>query len=185
MSLPLFLGAAIGALLGPAGIAVGAAATTGAAIINGLDIKESSNNLKDLYTTEEAMQVLGMSKPTILKKMKEGLIPYEVSGGRGRGSYHIRREVLENYAIRNNIVPNWGNENVIATRPDNKVTVEETIKLKKIQKEEAELELEELELEPVDTIEYKRELIQAKKKIKILDKDIQALRMILISLDSN
>ncbi len=185
MALPFILGAAISALLGPAaGVAAGVAAATGATIINELDLKESPSKSKELFTTEEAMTVLGMSKPTILKKMKEGLIPYEVAGGRGRGSFHIRREELEKYAANNNIVPDWGCDAIPPTRTDNKASVEETIKLKELQREEAELDLEELELEPENTIDYKRKLIQAKKKVKKLDKDIQALKIILMSLDS-
>ena len=180
MALPFILGAAISALLGPAaGVAAGVAAATGATIINELDLKESPSNSKELFTTEEAMTVLGMSKPTILKKMKEGLIPYEVAGGRGRGSFHIRREELEKYAANNNIVPDWGCDATPPTRTDNKASVEETIKLKELQREEAELDLEELELQPEDTIDYKRKLIQAKKKVASIEKEIQGWKIFL------
>ena len=182
MPLPFILSAAISALAGSTG---GVAAAGTAMLVNKLAIKGTPTKLKEVFTTEEAMKVLGMSKPTILKKMKDGLIPYEVSGGRGRGGYHIRREALENYAENNNIVPNWGEEDIPTNGPANKLSVEETIKLKKLQKEEAELELEEIQLEPDDSVDYKRKLIQAKKKIKKLDKDIQALKMILMSLDTH
>lgn len=185
MPLPFVLGAALSALTGPAAVALGT--VTGAAmLLNELKINESPAKSKELFTIEETMKILGMSKPTILKKIKEGQITPEELGVRGRGRrFHIRREEIESYALKNNIVPNWGKEDISTNGPTSKVRIEETIKLKELQKEEAELDLEELELEPDDTVDYKRKLIQAKKKVKNIDKDIQALKIILMSLDSD
>lgn len=197
MPIPFLIGAAISALGASAAAAgtigtvtaAGAAAAGAAAaykVKKGLDVREDlsqeSIGVKSVFTTDEAMKVLGMSKPTILKKMKEGAIPYEGSGG--RGGFRIRREALEAYAERNNIVPNWGVESLPAASATDKEAIEEVIKLLQIQKEEAELEVEELELDANDSIEHKRLLIQAKKNVVKFDKDIQAYKMLLFAAEA-
>ena len=171
MPIPFLVGAAFTAL----------ASTYGAKkALEGLDeLSSETIGVKSVYTTDEAMKVLGMSKPTILKKMKEGAIPYEGSGG--RGGFRIRREALEAYAGKNNIVPNWGTESLPKTSITDREALEEVIKLLQIQKEEAELEVEELELDANDSIENKRLLIQAKKNVIKFDKDIQAYKMLLLA----
>ena len=86
MPIPFLIGAAISALGASAAAAgtigtvtaAGAAAAGAAAaykVKKGLDVREDlsqeSIGVKSVFTTDEAMKVLGMSKPTILKKMKE------------------------------------------------------------------------------------------------------------------
>lgn len=172
-----------------AGVAAGTigAATTAAALAHNKENKNGDPNqpavpVKEIFTTDEAMKVLGMSKPTILKKMKDGLIPYEGSGG--RGGFRIRREALEAYAKKNNIVPNWVVETNQGIDVPDKEELEEIIKYKKLEKDELELELEELELLADDTIEHKRNVIQLKKKIKGIDKDIQETKMFLMGINA-
>lgn len=190
MPLPFFIAhAALGALsavvggatAAAAGAAAGAAATGSAATAGAIAAAYgiNANIVKDFVTTDEAVILLGMSKPTLLKKIKEGLIPYDGAGG--RGGFRISRQALEEYAKSINTTLNWEALKK-SSKPKNdtdKKAVKEMIKLKELQKEEAELELEELELDATDTIEYKRSLIQAKKKIKALDTEIQAWNMIL------
>ena len=192
MPIPFLVGAAISALgVTSAAATVGTATAVGAAAAaykakKGLEasgeLSNESIGVKSVFTTDEAMKVLGMSKPTILKKMKEGAIPYEGSGG--RGGFRIRREALEAYAERNNIVPNWGVESLPSASATDKEALEEVIKLLQIQKEEAELEVEELELDANDSVENKRLIIQAKKNVLKFDKDIQAYKMLLFAAEA-
>ena len=140
------------------------------------------NTVKSIFTTDEATKVLGMSKPTILKKMKEGAIPYEGSGG--RGGFRIRREALEAFAQKNNIVPNWGVEIPTVQIPSDKDEIEELIKLRQIQKEEAELNLEELKLDTDDSIEHKRDIVLAKKIVNYYEKEIQSYKILLKAAES-
>lgn len=197
MPIPFLIGAAISALgvttatatgvgVATAAGAAAAGAATAYKVKKGLEAKGEITNeaigIKSIFTTDEAMKVLGMSKPTILKKMKEGAIPYEGSGG--RGGFRIRREALESYAERNNIVPNWGEESLPTASTTDKEALEEVIKLLQIQKEEAELEVEELELDADDSTEHKRAVIQAKKNVIKFDKDIQAYKMLLLAAEA-
>ena len=198
MPLPFFiataalqaLGAAGAAAAGAAGAAtaagaVGAAAAGAAGAVTAAGVAATygigNNFIKDFLTTDEAVLVLGMSKPTLLRKLKEGLIPYDGEGG--RGGFRISRQALEEYAKSKNKTLNWeALKNSDKAKTDlnkDKKAVIEMIKLKEIQKEEAELELEELELDANDSIDYKRNLIQAKKNIKALDREIQSWKMLL------
>lgn len=67
--------------------------------------KIQASTSKSLYTTDEAMLVLGMSKPTILKKMRENKLKYDGNGG--RGGYRFKKEYLFEYARNNDIDLNW------------------------------------------------------------------------------
>ena len=145
--------------------------------ISSLTTASINTPVKEFFTTNEAMKVLGMSKPTILKKIKKGLIPYE--GSIGRGGFVIHREELKAYAEKNNIVPDWGVDNSQTVSDFDTADLDELIKFSKIEKEKIELELEELELEADDSVEYKRKVIQTKKKIIALDNAIQQYQIIL------
>lgn len=154
--------------------------------------KDKKVNVKEYFTTDEAMKVLGMSKPTILKKMKEKQIVYTGSGG--RGGFRISREELKNYAEKNNIVPQWGEwgvENRSAVHVPDKAEIEaliklgeETIKYLETVKEEAKLELQELELVPEDSVEYKRNVIKKKKIILSIEKKIRVSQIRLQALNA-
>lgn len=192
MPIPFIIGA-LAATAGLTGVTGVAATAAGAAIAYNKAKKEKEDSTKPLetnpsiptktiYTTDEAMRVLGMSKPTILKKLKDGSIPFEGSGG--RGGFRIRAEALEAYAIKNNIVPNWGVDNTQVINAPDSEELEAIIKYREIEKEQLELDLEELELEEDDSKDHKRNIIQIKKKIKSIDKDIQEYKMFLIGMNA-
>ena len=93
----------LGGIIGAVGVATGAmGAATGAM---GAAAVAMGNIIKPYYTTEETMLILGMSRTTILKKMKEKKLKYEGKGG--RGGYRFKKEDIIKYAQNNNITPNW------------------------------------------------------------------------------
>ena len=174
MPIPLFLGGALAAVLGTtaAGVA-GAAAAAGTA---GVAAYKLAKGAKEYYSTDEAAKILRISKPTILKKIKEGSIPYE--GSIGRNGFRIKSDAINFYASENGIKPNWGAAIVQISSTDKEAIVE-MIKLKELEKREAELDVDELELDADSTIENKRKLIQAKKKVASIEKEIQGWKMFL------
>ena len=186
---------AVGAAASAAGAAGAAGAAAAGAALAYKAKKELENNgatqttetndavpIKDVYTTDEAAKVLGMSKPTVLKKLKEGLISYVSLGG--RSGFRIRREALEAYAVENNIVPNWAIENNQLVSAPDASEIEAIIKHREIEKKEAELELEEMELEEDSSTDHKRKIIQMKKAIIRIDKDIQEYKMLLMGMNA-
>ena len=56
---------------------------------------------KDAYTTDEAMVIVGISKPTILKYMKNGELAYFGKGG--RSGYFIKHNDLINFMDKFNM----------------------------------------------------------------------------------
>lgn len=57
------------------------------------------------YTTNDVCKILHMSKPTILKYMKEGLLPRNGPGG--RGSFRFTKEEINKFALSRDIVPDY------------------------------------------------------------------------------
>ena len=69
----------------------------------------SITGLKDVYTTDEVVRILGISKPTLFKKVKEDKIrPYgNREAGSGRIGYRFKREEIEKFGKIYNIEPDW------------------------------------------------------------------------------
>lgn len=157
-------------------------------------INENANDelykkVKDTLSTDEAMVVLGMSKPTILKKMKyEKTLPY--SGPGGRIGYRLRKEDVAEYAKNNHITPRWDKildqsreqpqfSPEISLNPTdyesflNQITkkpaiLDSLIELTKTKQKQAQLKLQELKLEDdaiLNTKEHKIKVIQMELEI--------------------
>lgn len=163
---------------------------------------------KDTLTTDEAMAVLGMSKPTILKKMKEEkVLPY--SGPGGRLGYHIRKEDIAEYAKKNNITPKWNkvidNDSSQDTSSTSVVQIQndyvsflkkikqdpslldDLIELTKTYQNQAKLKLERLKLEESNlqnTKEYKMKVILANMEINNYEAEILQYNLLKRSLSS-
>lgn len=166
------------------------------------------NLVKDTLTTDEAMMVLGMSKPTILKKMKyEKVLPY--SGQGGRHGYRIRKEDIAEYAKKNNITPQWAK--VIDNTPiqdtssastiqiqkeyasflekikQDPALLDDLIELTKTYQNQAKLKLEKLKLEEPEaqnSKEYKMKVILANMKINDYEAEILQYNLLKRSLSS-
>ena len=69
----------------------------------------SITGLKDIYTTDEVVRILGISKPTLFKKIREDKIrPYgNRESGSGRIGYRFKREEIEKFGKIYNIEPDW------------------------------------------------------------------------------
>lgn len=181
MPIPLFLGSALVAALGTAAGAAGVAGAAAAAGAAGVAAYKIAKGEKEYYSTDEAAKILGISKPTILKKLKEGAIPYE--GSIGRNGFRIKGDAINFYAAQNDIEPNWEAATAQISNND-KEAIEDMIKLKELEKAEAELDVDELELDADGTTENRRKLIQAKKKVASIDKEIQGWKMFLSSIEA-
>ena len=57
------------------------------------------------YTTNDVCKILHMSKPTILRYMKEGLLPRNGPGG--RGGVRFTQEEIKRVGLSRNIVPDY------------------------------------------------------------------------------
>jgi hypothetical protein len=55
--------------------------------------KAQEVNMKDHYTLEEAMQVLGKPRSTFLRDVKIGLIPFELEKGKSRGRVYPKKAI--------------------------------------------------------------------------------------------
>ena len=78
----------------------------------GLGIREFANSitgLKEVYTTDEVVRILGISKPTLFKRIREDKIkPYgDREAGSGRIGYRFKREEIEKFGKTYNIEPDW------------------------------------------------------------------------------
>ena len=160
------------------------------------DDSDAYNKAKDILTTDEAMAVLGMSKPTILKKMKyEKTLPYTGEGG--RHGYRLNKKDVAEYAKRNHIKAKWKKvvekeveqpqhlatntaiqsdfKTVLEKIAKNPAILDSLIKLVKTQQKQAELKLQELELEDdsvKNTKEYKLKILKIKMEINKLDETL-------------
>lgn len=152
--------------------------------------------VKDTLSTDEAMVVLGMSKPTILKKMKyEKTLPY--SGPGGRIGYRLRKEDVAEYAKKNHITPRWDKileqahepqqflSEVTLSQEDynsllnqiskNPAILDSLIELIKTKQKQVQLKLQELKLEDdaiLNTKEHKIKVIQLELEISKYDEQL-------------
>lgn len=168
--------------------------------IGGADALKALKALKEkeYFTTEEAMSLLQLSKPTILRKFKEWKdnpdskegIAYEGQGG--RGGFRVSRVSIVTYAENHGISLNW--EKLIAAQIDKQAEEAEKatgislekqtlqkIELDKILLQKAELEVEYLELEagdeedPQKKKELRKKILEAKMRVKNIEYDIKVL----------
>lgn len=201
----------LSAILGLAPLAVGGAGLmAGSAVGTAVDtaVDRLYDLVKDTLTTDEAMAVLGMSKPTILKKMKEEkVLPY--SGPGGRLGYRIRKEDIAEYAKKNNITPKWNkvidndsSQNTASTSAvqiqndyasflnkikQNPDLLDDLIELTKTYQNQAKLKLEKLKLEESNfqnTKEYKMKVILANMEINNYESEILQYNLLKRSLDA-
>ncbi len=196
----------LSAILGLAPLTVGGAGLVAGSAV-GTAVDRLYDLVKDTLTTDEAMAVLGMSKPTILKKMKEEkALPY--SGPGGRLGYRIRKEDIAEYAKKNNITPKWNKViDTVATQDtslpsaiqfqdleafdkmfeQDPTLLDDVIELTKTYQNQAKLELEKLKLEEPDaqnTKEYKMKIILANMKINDYELKIQQYNLLKRSLNA-
>ena len=166
----------------------------GAAAYNAL----TSLKDKEFFSTEEAMMLLQLSKPTILRRFKEWQnnpeskdgIAYEGQGG--RGGFRVSRKAIQKYAEDHGIVLDW--EKLVISHLDKQT--EETakttgvsqenqtlqkIELDKILLQRTELEAEYLELELQDEVDaekikdLRKKLLKTRMRIKNIEYDIKLL----------
>ena len=137
---------------------------------------------KSLYTTDEAMLVLGMSKPTILKKMREKKLKFDGNGG--RGGYRFKKEYLFEYARNNDIDLNWDKVKDKQSSFDilNDIFNEQDIKrleneknIIKLKVERCKLELQLLKICKSDEVEVIKENESKKLEIKLKLADIMEI----------
>lgn len=172
----------------------------GAAAYNAL----TSLKDKEFFSTEEAMMLLQLSKPTILRRFKEWQnnpeskdgIAYEGQGG--RGGFRVSRKAIQKYAEDHGIVLDW--EKLVISHLDKQT--EETakttgvsqenqtlqkIELDKILLQRTELEAEYLELELQDEEDaekikdLRKKLLKTRMRIKNIEYDIKLLEFSLNS----
>ena len=153
---------------------------------------------KEYFSTEEAMILLQLSKPTILRRFKEwhnnhdakdGL-PYEGNGG--RGGFRVSRNAIRKYADDHGIALDWGKlvvshldkkaeETVRTTGISQKNQTLQKIELDNILLQRAELEVEYLSLElqeekdPTKIKELRKKILETRMRIKNIEYDIKVL----------
>ena len=172
---------------------LGVAGATAINIMN--ELKE-----KNYFTTEEAMCLLNISKPTILRKFKawktnpESKFGLAYEGKGGRSGFRVSRESIDSYAQSHGIKVNWERLAEYYLNKQEEETSKETglskekltlqkIELDQILKQKAELELEFLELEAEDEKDseklkaLRKKVLETKMKITNIDYDIKILQM--------
>ena len=172
----------------------------GAAAYNAL----TSLKDKEFFSTEEAMMLLQLSKPTILRRFKEWQnnpeskdgIAYEGQGG--RGGFRVSRKAIQKYAEDHGIVLDW--EKLVISHLDKQTEETATttgvsqenqtlqkIELDKILLQRTELEAEYLELELQDEEDaekikdLRKKLLKTRMRIKNIEYDIKLLEFSLNS----
>lgn len=166
----------LGGIIGVMGAAAGAMGTAAGAM---------GNIIKPYYTTEETMLILGMSRTTILKKMKEKKLKYEGKGG--RGGYRFKKEDIIEYAQNNNIKPEW--EALNTSLADSDFNSQDVARIRhdaeyiKIQIERCKIELRLLRLNASDDKkvieENKRKELQIKLKLTDIMESIVKYKAVL------
>ncbi len=195
---------ALSFLIGTASAALAsAAATTSVAEIVGAgtatvyDMYKTLIN-KEYFSTEEAMILLRLSKPTILRKFKEWENDHNSKEGLahegqgGRSGFRVKRKDIENYAVNHGIALDWDKlvelyldekqryEAVRNGIPQDK-QIQQKIEMNKILIKRNELEIEGLELDledeqdPVKKRELRRKIIEVKKRINNIEGDSKML----------
>lgn len=170
----------------------------GAGAASALEMYKTLIN-KEYFTTEEAMVLLQMSKPTILRKFKEWEndpdskegIAYEKGLG-GRSGFRVKREDIDNYAVTHGITLNWDNlvevyleekqrDEAARTGIPEEKQIQQKIEMNKILIKRNELEIEGLELDledekdPAKKKELRRKIIEVKKHINNIEGDSKLL----------
>ena len=198
--LPILLGSAIAGqhasfteISENAAGSLGVVGATAVNIIN--ELKE-----KNYFTTEEAMCLLNISKPTILRKFKawknnsESKFGLAYVGQGGRSGFRVSRESIDTYAQNHGIKVNWERLAEYYLNKQEEETSKETglskeklalqrIELDQILKQKAELELEFLELEaegekdPEKLKALRKKILEAKMRVTNIDYEIKILQM--------
>ena len=198
--LPLLLGSAIAGqhasfteVSETAADSLGVVGATAVNIIN--ELKE-----KTYFTTEEAMCLLNISKPTILRKFKawktnsESKFGLAYVGKGGRSGFRVSRESIDTYAQNHGIKVNWERLAEYYLNKQEEETSKETglskeklalqrIELDQILKQKAELELEFLELEAEGEKDQeklkalRKKILEAKMRVTNIDYEIKILQM--------
>lgn len=180
-----------------------AAATTSSAEIIGTGAATALDMYKTLiskeyFSTEEAMILLQLSKPTILRKFKEWQndpeskegLAYEGQGG--RSGFRVKRKDIDNYAVNHGITLNWDKlvelyleekqrEEAARTGISQDKQIQQKIEMNKILIKRNELEIEGLELDledeqdPAKKRELRRKIIEVKKRINNIEGDSKLL----------
>jgi len=153
---------------------------------------------KDYFSTEEAMMLLHLSKPTILRRFKEWQndpdspdgIAYEGQGG--RGGFRVSRDAVQKYAETHGISLDWGRLVTFQLEKQTEETARVTgvsqedqtlqkIELDKILLERTRLEADYLELElqeekdPARKTSLRKKVLKTKMHIKNIEYDIKVL----------
>ena len=180
-----------------AGAAVASLAVGGVAGAVALGAASMMQLTKTSFNTVEAMQILGLSKPTILKKLKNKELNFEGSGG--KGGYKISKKDIEKYARLHKIEPDWSNfirkeptkeeleiqTKALADVENNPEMLAAMIKIIEADKKELELMLKILNLDD-DSVKSKREhqmeCIETEQMINEYDRIINAYKIRLIKL---
>lgn len=147
------------------------------------EVADAVAGLKDFYTTDETVRILGISKPTLFKKIREKKIePYgDREPGGGRIGYRFKREEIEKYAAKNNIEPNWSTAMVDSIL--NTDEMEDNISLLKNGLETCQLQL--LQLKKIGSANVKTEQdnelkeIDIKLKIKVIKGQLLSYQKVL------
>ena len=143
------------------------------------------------------MQILGLSKPTVLKKLKNKELNFVGSGG--KGGYKISKKDIEEYARLHKIEPDWSNfvrseltkeeleiqTKALAEVENNPHMLEALIKIIEADKKELELKLKRMDLDD-EALKTKRdhqlECIETEQLINEYDRVINAYKIRLIIL---
>jgi excisionase family DNA binding protein len=150
-------------------------------------LKLAEDIIKETYSTKEAAEILGISEYTVRKKIRDGEIV--ASGKRGRNGYTISYQEVEKYSAKtkksgiiisdksqvSNILPNTSEMNDPQKLAEFINGMEDEVTLK-------ELQLERLQLDNDDSIEYKKQELDAKIEIQELKNQIKGLKFKLQSL---
>lgn len=155
---------------------------------------------KKYFTTEEAMWLLDISKPTILRKFKIwkdnpdsklGLAYVDLGG---RNGFRISREAINTYANNHGTAVNWErlaevylNRQEAEERKNTGLSKEQLtlhkIEIDKIMKQKAELEIEYLELEAEaekgqeELKDYRKKILEKKMQINNIEYEIKLLQL--------
>ena len=119
------------------------------------------------YSTDEVCEILGRSKPTVLKYIKEGTLPCATTKKVGRGGFRFTKEDIEKCAERLVIIPNYEKVNV---RPSINLD-EQTLKILRLKALKSATRYE-ISKDPKDKITMIEDLIAVEEfKLKIAAKD--------------
>lgn len=155
---------------------------------------------KRVFNTVEAMKILGLSKPTVLKKLKDKELHYEGNGG--KGGYNISQKDIEDYAKKHKITPNW-DDFIITDLTDEEIELqyqalcdvendpdmlEALLKIIEANQKDLVLQLKMMDLKDSSvkaTHEYMQKCIEIEQMINEYDKIINVYKIRLIKLNAD